>query len=256
MRGMRRNIVSALEQWPMVAGRICWTRHAENWQSSRAWVIFHPERACHPLEDSAASHTLYITLNCWSGDAGIQAAKLEDLERRLRADILNEASANSGRVLCHREQPHPQSAQGPSAMSTTSSSSSLASISRPSRRPGRANGSSGPPLLGQRRPQQTPASPLGRPPASDEPDPALPPSAEASGSDADDEEPAKPSPPLRQGSDVSEDITQKEDVQPDERVTAFWETIGMYAAAIAMPCQHLVEVCLVYVQAVEHASRV
>lgn len=116
-------------------------------------------------------------------------------------------------------------------MSTNSSSSSLASVSRPSRRPGRANGSSAPPLSGQRKPLSTPASPLGRPQAPNEPDPAHPPSADASGSDADDEEPQKPSPPLRQGSDVSEDITQKEDVQPDERVTAFWETIGAEAAA-------------------------
>ncbi|EFN52818.1 hypothetical protein CHLNCDRAFT_26452 [Chlorella variabilis] len=35
--------------------------------------------------------------------AGIQAAKLEDLERRLRADMLSEASAWGGKVLLHRE---------------------------------------------------------------------------------------------------------------------------------------------------------
>lgn len=35
--------------------------------------------------------------------AGIQAAKLEDLERRLRADMMAEAAAFGGRVLLHRE---------------------------------------------------------------------------------------------------------------------------------------------------------
>ena len=146
----------------------------------------------------------------------------------MRADILNEATANGGRVLCHREQPHPQPAQPSSAMSNnSSSSSSLASITRGSRKSGRANGSSGAPLHGQRRSAQAPASPLGRAQALDELDPAVQFSTGASGSDADDEEgPQKPSPPMRQGSDVSEDITQKEDVQPDDRVTAFWETIG------------------------------
>jgi hypothetical protein len=39
--------------------------------------------------------------------AGIQAAKLEDLERRLRADMLAEAAAWGGRVLLHREVPTP-----------------------------------------------------------------------------------------------------------------------------------------------------
>ncbi len=57
------------------------------------------------------------------------------------------------------------------------------------------------------------------------------PAPEASGSEADGEEDGNGdaqvhASPKRQGSDVSEDITQKEDVRPDSRVTAFWETTG------------------------------
>ena len=44
--------------------------------------------------------------------AGIQAVKLEDLERRLRADLAAEAAAWGGKVLLHREVPTSAAAGG------------------------------------------------------------------------------------------------------------------------------------------------
>lgn len=38
-----------------------------------------------------------------NGAAGIQAIKLEELERRLRTDIMQEAIAWAGRVMLHKE---------------------------------------------------------------------------------------------------------------------------------------------------------
>jgi hypothetical protein len=48
--------------------------------------------------------------------AGIQSMKLEDLERRLRADMLAEAGAWGGRVLLHREVAAPRRAPTPSPL--------------------------------------------------------------------------------------------------------------------------------------------
>lgn len=47
---------------------------------------------------------------------GIQSMKLEDLERRLRADMLAEAGAWGGRVLLHREVAAPRRAPTPSPL--------------------------------------------------------------------------------------------------------------------------------------------
>ena len=159
--------------------------------------------------------------------AGIQAAKLEDLERRLRSDILNEAAANDGRVLCHREQP-PTTSHRSSSSQMSGSPTTPAGNPRSSRRPARSNGPGTPAQLGQQRTGNAPQiSPLSRPQSTNETEPALvEPSGEASGSGANEGERPMHLGPVRQGSDLGEDITQKEDVQPDDRVTAFWETIG------------------------------
>ncbi|KAL4440251.1 hypothetical protein ABPG75_003252 [Micractinium tetrahymenae] len=58
--------------------------------------------------------------------AGIQAAKLEDLERRLRADMLAEAAAWGGKVLLHREVPS-NGAAGPTPRRPLSRAGSRAS---------------------------------------------------------------------------------------------------------------------------------
>ena len=52
--------------------------------------------------------------------AGVQAAKLEDLERRLRGDMLLEAQRWGGKLLLHRELPRPaavplRALEGPAA---------------------------------------------------------------------------------------------------------------------------------------------
>lgn len=57
--------------------------------------------------------------------AGIQAAKLEDLERRLRADILAEAASWGGKILLHREV---ESLKRSSIMKRTKPSVPLASL--------------------------------------------------------------------------------------------------------------------------------
>ena len=46
---------------------------------------------------------------------GLQAVKLEDMERRLRADVVQEALAWGGRVLLHRDVPRSEALQSPRA---------------------------------------------------------------------------------------------------------------------------------------------
>ena len=79
--------------------------------------------------------------------AGIQAMKLEELERRLRTDIMQEAIAWAGRVMLHKEvsldspaarQPHFDQAAAPSK-STTHGGSRGARTSRPAKVPAAIN---------------------------------------------------------------------------------------------------------------------
>jgi hypothetical protein len=145
--------------------------------------------------------------------AGIQAAKLEDLERRLRADMLAEASNWGGKVLLHREV-----AAGPTPLKMRSSSALGGPTPRPYRPPSRGPGGGGS------------AGASGDPGAAGAA--AAADSAGTAGgttgiSEAAVEAAAAAAQAAQQAQQAEgEDITRTTQYQPTMQVQAFWETCG------------------------------
>lgn len=151
--------------------------------------------------------------------AGIQAAKLEDLERRLRADMLAEASNWGGKVLLHREV-----AAGPTPLKMRAGSA-LGGPSRPPSRPP-SRGPGGGASSGAAAGAAIAAAGSGAAGA------AVADSAGTAGgttdvSEAAVEAAAAAAQAAQQAQQAEgEDITRTTQYQPTMQVQAFWETCG------------------------------
>eukprot|EP00887_Chlorella_sp_A99_P002448 scaffold10.g2448.t1 len=124
--------------------------------------------------------------------AGIQAVKLEDLERRLRADMAAEAAAWGGKVLLHRE---------------------VASTAR-------AGGGGGGGLPGLR-------TPAGAPPPAADAGRASPAQAQAAQAAGQGPPPAAAAGAAAAGGEDALEITRTTDYQAAPEVQAFWEATGV-----------------------------
>ncbi len=162
------------------------------------------------------------TSHVFSKPAGIQAAKLEDLERRLRADMLAEASNWGGKVLLHREV-----AAGPTPLKMRSASALGGPTPRPSRPPSRppSRGPGGAPAGAAAAAGA--AADSGAAGAAAATDAAGTAGAAAGLSEAAVEAAAAAAQAAQQAQQAEgEDITRTTQYQPTMQVQAFWETCG------------------------------